>query len=148
MDEVARAKLLFIGIVILLVSGCISYGEFDYALNGRETEATVTKTYETRSRRGGTQLNVEYTFNESNGTQRKGSDRVSTSWSVPANGKVAVLYTSGDGSSRLVGNANWVGLILFAVSLVIIVVGVVRLLIEANAEPPPRRRKRTRGWEY
>ena len=144
-NELARAKWLLLGIVLFLISGCMSYGEITYFLNGHDTEADITKTYESRGRRGGTSLTVEYAFAEPGGTRRKGMSSVATDWSVPNNGKVPVRYTAGaDGSSRLAGRVNWIGLGLFAVSVGCVGVFVVRLLREGAAEPEPRRRTRGR----
>jgi hypothetical protein len=146
-NELARAKWLMLGGVLFLISGCISYGEIAYFLNGHDAEGDVTKVYESRSRRGGVSLTVEYTFREPNGTNRKGMASVPTDWPVPLNNKVAVRYTAGeDGSSRLGGRVHWVGLIMFAVSLGLILVFVIRLLREGAEEPKPRRRTRDRTW--
>jgi hypothetical protein len=140
-NELARAKWLLIGVVVLLVSGCISYGEIAYYFNGQDAEADITKVYESRGRRGRVYQTVEYAFAEPNGTQRKGMASVSTDWPVPRNNKVAVRYTPGaDGDSRLSGHVNWIGLALFAVSAGCVAVFVIRLLIEGANEPKPRRK--------
>ena len=140
-NEVARAKWLLIGVVVLLISGCISYGEVAYYLNGHDADADITKAYESRSRRGRTRLTVEYAFTEPDGTRRTGQDTVSTSSSVPRAGKVPVRYTPGEGgSSRLAGQVNWVGLALFAISAGCVAIFGIRLLLEGASEPKPRRR--------
>ncbi|QJW94426.1 DUF3592 domain-containing protein [Frigoriglobus tundricola] len=141
--EIARAKWLLMGVLFFLVSGCFSYGEAVYLVSGHEATATVSKTFESPGRRGGTRLSVEYTFSEPNGTPREGTDTVPTAWSVPANGQVPVLYISGtDGSSRLAGNVNWVALGIFAFSLVWIAVFAARLFGATRDEPQRRPRRR------
>jgi hypothetical protein len=142
-NELARAKWLLIAVLLFLVSGCISYGELDYALRGHDAEARVTKAYESRSTRGRTSLTVEYEFTEPDGTRRKGMNSVPTDWPVPPDGTVVVRYTAGaDGNSRLAGRVNWIGLTLFAISVGAVIVFIVRLLREAADEPKPRRRTR------
>jgi hypothetical protein len=142
-NELARAKWFLLGLLVFLVSGCISYGEVAYFLNGRDADADVTKVYESRGRRGSTSLTVEYAFVEPDGTRRKGMESVLTDWPVPANGKVGVRYTAGeDGSSRFSGRVRWLGLGLFAVSAGVVVLCAVRLLIEGASEPAPRRKRK------
>lgn len=146
-NELARAKWFLGCLVLFLLSGCLSYQELAYLINGHETQANITKVYESRGRRGSTRLTVEYAFTEQNGKQRKAMDTVSTDWPVPANGKVAVQYTPGeDGSARLAGGVNWIGPGMFALSICVLGVIAVRLLLEGAKEPKPRRRSR-KSWE-
>ena len=60
-------------------------------------------------------------------------------------GKVAIQYTAGaDGSSRLAGHVNWVGLTLFALSLGAMGMFGFRLwreAAEATGDQKPRRKK-------
>jgi len=142
-NELARAKWFLVGIVLFLLSGCMSYQELAYLINGRETQADITKVYESRGCRGSTRLTVEYAFTEQDGKQRKAMDTVSTNWPVPPNGKVAVQYTPGeDGSSRLAGGVHWIWPAVFAFSLLCLLIIAVRLLREGAEEPKPRRRNR------
>jgi hypothetical protein len=141
-NEIARAKWVLGALALFLISGCISYGEIAYFLNGQDAEATISKAYESRSRRGGAALTVEYTFTEPGGTYRKGMESVPLDWPVPENRKVAVRYTPGeDGSSRLAGRVRWVWLCVFGGSLVMILVAAALLLREGAEEPAPRRRR-------
>lgn len=122
-SELARAKWLLIAGAIFLVSGCVSWGEVVYLLFGRDAQADVTKAYEvTRRGRfgvgGRTRLTVEYSFSEPDGTRRTGTDTVPTDWFDQPGGKVEVRYTAGaNGSSRLAGHVNWVGLGFFGLSV-------------------------------
>jgi uncharacterized membrane protein YtjA (UPF0391 family) len=153
-SELRRAKWLLLGIVIFLVSGCISYRELLYYVTGHNAQGQITKTYESvRRSRGRETISrvVEYSFSEPDGTQRSGSDDLARDWPIPVDGKVMIRYTPGsDGSSRISGHVNWVGPILFAISLVLVIVFLVKLLIEASQATrelrrgPRRRRKRKR----
>jgi hypothetical protein len=130
--EIARLKGLLTSTVLFLVSGCLSWTEMAYFIMGQDTQASVIKTYEVKRRWGKRQV-VDYQFTEPGGTNRRGSDTVSRDWKVPPDGKVPIRYTAGsDGNSRLTGNVNWVGLILFAVSLASIGWFVFRLWREAS----------------
>ncbi len=140
--EIARAKWLLMGIFLFLASGCMSYDEAVYLVSGCDAVADITNAYESRSTRGAS-LTLEYTFTEPNGTHRKGMRSVPVDWPVPADGKVLVRYVPGqDGSSRLSGRPNWVGLGLFTLSLLWIAVFAFRLFREALDEPKPRPRRR------
>lgn len=147
--EFARLKWLLCGGILFLVSGWFTLQEFDYKMSGRDAVADVTKTYQSRGRRGSTNYHVEYAFTEPNGTQRKGTDTVSASWSVPPDGKIPIRYTPGaNGNSRLTGKTSWawIWVGLFALLVVCIGVFVIRLLLEAASEPPKRRRRRRRRY--
>ena len=138
--EVGRAKWLLIALAVLLVSGCLSYGELIYWIAGKDVQADITKTSETQRRRrwltqSRRRLVVEYAFTEPNGARRTGSDTVSNDWPGPKSGKVGVRYTAGEnGSSRLAGGVNWVGLALFALSAGAMGFFVGKLYLEARAE--------------
>src|SRR5579859_7981940 len=93
--EFARFKWVVGGGILFLVSGWFTLQELDYRLNGRDTEADVTQTYQSRGRRGSTNYHVDFAFTEPNGTRRKGTDTVSAGWSVPPDGKVPIRYTPG-----------------------------------------------------
>lgn len=149
-NELARAKWLLMSAALFLASCCMTYGEASYLLKGRETSATITKAYEVtqRGRFGtdrGQRLTVEYTFTEPNGTQRRDSDTVGLDWNVPASGKIPVQYTPGvDGRSRLAGHVNWLGIGIFAVSVVLIALFALGLYKEM-ADTSPRKRKGRAG---
>ena len=120
-SELAKAKWLLISGVLFVVSCFICYGELVYLLNGRETQASVTKVYEVtkRGRFGmnrGTRLEAEYAFKEPDGTRRTGTSTVGKDWDF--SDSVAVRYTPGEnGRSRLAGHVNWLGIILFFASV-------------------------------
>jgi hypothetical protein len=154
-SELRRAKWLIFGIVIFLVSGFFSYRELVYAISGKETRGEITKTYLTEERRRGgttTVRTVEYSFTEANGTQRTGTDTVSTTWPVPADRRISIRYTPGaDGNSRLSGQANWIALVLFGISAIVVIVFFVKLMIEATQATRelnrgPRRRKKKKRY--
>jgi hypothetical protein len=147
-NELARAKWLLISAAIFLISGCISWGELVYLVAGRDTQADLDKAYEvTRGGRfglGGRQrLTVDFSFTEPDGTRRTGTDTVRTDWPLPAGGKVPVRYTAGaNGSSRLAGHVNWVGLTFFGLSVAAIGMLGVQLWREASDATRERRPKR------
>lgn len=138
-SELARFKWLLFGAVLFLVSGCLSWGELVYLVSGRDGEATVTKVYEAR-RRFRTTTYADYTFQDAEGNQRQDSAAMSDPPAV--GGKLAVRYTNGkDGSSRPAGRPNWIGISLFAGSLVWIGVFGFRLFREAREETRPKARR-------
>ncbi len=145
-NEIARAKWLLISAVIFLVSGCVSWGELVYLVAGHDAQADVVKAYEvTRGRlsRKQQRLTVDFSFTEPNGTRRTGTDTVPTDWPLPVGGKVPVRYTAGaDGSSRLAGHVNWVGLTFFGLSVAAIGVFGFRLWREASEATSDRKPKR------
>jgi hypothetical protein len=149
-NELARAKWLMLAAAIFLVSGCLSWDELIYLISGRETQADVTKAFEVtkRGRLGMSEqrrLTVEYSFADTDGKRRIGTDTVSPDWPLPGGGKVAIQYTAGaDGSSRLAGHVHWVGLTLFALSLGAMGIFGFRLwreASEATRDQKPRRKK-------
>lgn len=140
--ETFRAKYLIVGVLLFLVSGCLTYTEANLYLRGNDGQANVVQAFETRGRRGSTRLTVEYEFTDGEGNRRKEQSTVSRSTPVPGpGGKIAIRYTNGaNGSSRLAGHVNWVGVVLFGVSLAIIVFGIFVLMKEERATRPARRR--------
>jgi hypothetical protein len=147
-SELARAKWLLIFIALFFISGCMSWGEMMYLIVGKDAEARIAKVYES-TRRGrfglarGTYLTVEYSFMESDGTQRTGMDSVALDWPVPESGKVRVRYRAGaDGESRLAGHVNWGALALFGVSFGFVGFFAFRLWREASDATRERPRKK------
>jgi hypothetical protein len=146
--ELARAKWLLIAAAVFLVSGCISWGELVYLAVGKDADADVVKAYPvTRGGRFGVggrpRLAVDYTFTEPDGTRHTGTDTVDPNWPANTGGKVPVRYTAGaDGSSRLAGHVNWVGLALFGLSVAALGVFGYRLGREAADEPRGRKPRR------
>ena len=150
-NELARAKWLLISAFIFLVSGCISWGELNYLVAGRDTQADITKAFEV-ARRGrfgigrSERLTLEYTFQEPDKTHRTGTDTVSLDWPIPASGKIPVRYTAGaDGRSRLAGHVNLVGLTLFGLSVGAMGLFGYRLWREASEATSDRKPKRGRA---
>jgi hypothetical protein len=137
-NELARAKWLLISVAVFLFSAWISWGELLYLIVGRDAQADVVKAYEvTRGGRfgvGGRQrLVVDYSFTEPGGTHRTGTDTVPPDWPIPQGGKVPVRYTAGaDGNSRLAGHVNWIGIVLFGLSVGAVGVFGYRLWREAS----------------
>ena len=144
-NELARAKWLLISGLLFIVSLFLCYAEVVYLLNGRETQANVTKTYEVtkRGRFGisrGTNRVVEYAFAEPDGTRRTDSDTVSADTDIGQ--KVAVRYTPGaNGRSRLAGHVNWFGVILFSGSILSMTFFGFRIWREYKAGEAPRKRR-------
>ena len=147
-EELRKAKWLLGAGAFFLLSCFLVYDEFSYLMWGREVEATLVKAYESERRGrfgagGSRRMEVDFTFTEPDGTQRKGTTTVETDWPVPANGKVAVEYTPGElGRSRLKGRVHWTGITIFIVALVAVGVAGFMLWREANEATRPRKRKR------
>lgn len=144
--EAARAGWFLACAVLFVVSCFTAYTEAVYLLWGRDATASVTGTRIVPGTRGRTWLQVIYRFTEPDGTERRGYDRVGTTWTAPAGGLVAVRYTPGpDGWSRLAWNPKWYWVILFAASVIGILVCVGRILAEAWVETRPIERRGDRG---
>ena len=148
--ELARAKWLLLSAAIFLISGCISWDELVYWVSGRDIQADVVKAYQVtrRGRLGQSEvqrLTVDFAFTEPEGTRRTGTDTVARDWPLPGGGKVPVRYTAGaNGSARLSGHVNWVGLVLFGFSLGSVGVFGFRLwreAVDATRDQKPKRRK-------
>jgi hypothetical protein len=148
-SELARAKWLFAVGILFIVSCFMCYAEADYLLNGRQIEANVTDLYKVtkRGRFGeSSHLKVDYTFTEPNGTSRTGSDTVGNDWKMPASKTVSVQYTPGaEGRSRLFGSINWVWIVIFFVSILVMGFFGIRLYLEAREATKPIKRKRRRA---
>jgi hypothetical protein len=124
-SQLSRFRWILAAIVVFLISGCMTWGELIYLVSGRNAEADIVKINEvTRRGRFGIprqSLVVNYSFAEADGTRRTGADTMSADWTAPSSGKVPVRYTPGaNGNVRLVGNVNWLSIILFGVSVAII----------------------------
>ncbi len=151
--QMIRAKWLLIAVVVFLISGCISFFEFQYFAFGQTAtgDITSTQTLEGRRRRGWSRtkkLQVNFNYTEADGSQRKGVDTVDLDWPVPANRKVSIQYMPGPyGQSRIAGQVNWFILGLFAASLGAIVVFGYRFVREAKDELRESKRKKKRRRE-
>src|SRR5262245_4162561 len=149
-EEFGRAKWLLICGAMFLFSCFVCYAELAYLISGHEVQAAVTKITEVRQRRRyglgeSKRLNIEYSFQEPNGTMRKGEDSVGLDSPVARAPTVAVQYTPGaDGRSRLVGQVNWIGIAVFVVSVSVLGVAGWRLWREASQPFPSRRSGRRR----
>ena len=137
--EIARAKWLLLAVLVFLVSGCLSWGEFVYLIGGKTADATVTKVVEVTSKRWGVEtgkrLEVTYTFTEPDGTPRTGTDTADLNWPIPVSKKTLVQYTPGkDGGSRLSGKVNWIALTVFGVAVAAIGLTIVLFVRKARAE--------------
>lgn len=135
--EAGRLKWLVLCAVLFVISCFFAYAEFVYLTFGRDARAAITATSIVQGRRS-QRLRVDYQFTEPDGTQRTGSDLVSTAWTIPATRLVDVRYTPGpEGRSRLAENANWIWLAVFAISVTSIIAFIARVLIEAKRETQP-----------
>jgi hypothetical protein len=149
-SEIARAKWLLFAGGLFLVSCFLCYTELVYVVSGRQTQADITNAYEVdkRGRFGltiGKKLTIEYSFSEADGTRRTGSDTVRVDWLLPDTGTIPVRYTAGkDGRSRLAGHVNWIGIVIFAVSIAAMGTAGFRLwrmASEAASELTPKRKR-------
>jgi hypothetical protein len=141
MNESFRAKWLLVGVVMFLVTGCMTYSEAALLVAGHDGQATVVQSFETRRRRS-TRLTVEYEFTDRLGNKRKEQSTVSRHTPVPARGgTIDIRYTDGQrGHSRLSGHVNWVAVGFFGVSVLLIAFGIFALVREERATRPRRRR--------
>jgi hypothetical protein len=106
---------LLAGIVLCAVGAFVCRDEVAYLARGRDAQADITKTTETKGRRGRVRLTVEYTFTDANGTRRTGSDTVSGSAGAPRAGKVDMRYAGS--RSRLSGHLPWAGFLALGLGL-------------------------------
>ncbi len=146
--ERGKAGLLLAAIAAFLISGWYSYNELKYALHGETADATVLRTYEstepTRRGRTGPRLAVLYAFADRDGLSREERDWVPLPSDLQGEPTVRVQYLPGeDGASRLAVNRSQLGPVIFAICLAVVVLSLFRLIREANA-PIPRRRRRNR----
>jgi len=105
--------------LIFLVSGCASYGELKYLIWGQTTDARVVDVTEMRTRRGRSQLQVEYSFTD-NAATRTEFDAVPRSWPGTDGPTVRVQYLPGvPEASRLHGNGGkvWLGAFLACLAI-------------------------------
>ncbi len=138
-DESEKRRLVFllIAIIAFFFSGYYSLIESKYWLWGETASATVNRVYRTneyssRGRRRPKQA-VEYTFTDKDGTSRSERDIVALSWPVKYGETVGVQYIPGaKHSSRLEGNSNGYSVLIFAVCVVSVTVGSVRLWRHAH----------------
>ncbi len=145
--EQRKAGLLMAAIAAFLASGWYSYNELKYALHGESAEATVLRMYEytepTRRGRTGPRLAVLYAFTDHDGRSREDRDWVALPSDVQGKPTVRVQYFPGkNGASRLAVNRSLLGPVVFAMCLAVVVLSLFRLIREANAPIPRRRRKR------
>ena len=113
LSSVRIVLMVFLFGAFLVASSVAIYGDVHYFVNGRETEAVITKVV-----REGKNRHVEYEFTEADGTPRTGSDAIDTNWVAPANGKLSVQYLPGEeGASRLQRLiTHWLPYVLFVIS--------------------------------
>ena len=147
-SESAKMKLLVIGLLVFLVTGCISYSELAYLLGGHKATARVSRVREVEEvRRIGTRTMhaVEYEFTDSRGNHRRGSDRVDVDWPVTEGAMTDVQYRSGtDGDSRLAGHVNWVGSSVFFAAAIYLTIAGYRFWREVSEGAAEIRKSRRR----
>ena len=133
-----------VAVVAFIASTFFAWRELKYTLAGKTATATVEEVTDiTVGRRRTVGLrhhdrNVHYHFRDAAGNDRRDVDWVPLNWLPPPNGTVTVQYL--DDSSRLAGNRNIVGLILFFVSGAVVLVGGYlfwRHVREATRPSPP-----------
>jgi flagellar basal body-associated protein FliL len=149
--EAGLLKLLIVAIVVFLISACFSWSELVFLAFSRPAEAEVTKVAQVRDpnwliRRGNRAVTqVEFTFTESDGTQRKGSDILPRDWDGPRQGPIAIRYIPGkDGSTRLAGHVKWTPLVIVVVTIG--VMGVFVFFLWKEAKEANREWKRRKRW--
>jgi hypothetical protein len=113
--------------VAFIASTFFAWRELKYTLAGKTAIATVEEVTDITvggRRRVGLKhydRNVTYQFRDAAGNDRRDTDWVPLNWLPPPSGTVTVQYL--DDSSRLAGNRNVIGLILFFVSGAAVCVG-------------------------
>ncbi len=147
--EQRKAGLLVAAVIAFVISGWYSFNELKYTLKSTTVTATVTRTYEftvqTRHGRSGPRLGIEYEFTDDDGVTRNDKDWVRLPSELRGEPGVEVQYLPGeDGDSRLAANRSILGPLFFAGSIAFLVFSLVRLIREANAPIPRRRRRRVR----
>ncbi len=147
--EQRKAGLLLAAVVAFLISGWYSFNELKYALKSTTVTATVTRTYEftvpTRHGQSGPRLGIEYTFTDTEVVSRQDKDWVPLPSKLRGEPGVDVQYLPGEnGDSRLAVNRSVLGPLFFLGSLAFLAFSLVRLIREANAPIPRKRRSRAR----
>ncbi|MBX3438532.1 MAG: hypothetical protein KF861_13655 [Planctomycetaceae bacterium] len=145
--ERAKAGMLLAAIVAFIISGWYSFRELNYLLRGRSVEAEVTRMYEytvpTRHGPSKPRLGIEYRFTDADGQSREDKDWVPVSRGLHGRATVEVQYLPGpEGDSRLAANRSILGPAVFLACLAFVVLGLMRLIREANAPIPRRRSQR------
>ncbi len=143
-EEAFKLKRLLALGVLLLISGCYSWGEIEYLAWGRTAEAEVAsaRVEQYRTRRSGTveRLVVKYVFTDVDGTRRTESMAFDPDTPPPV-GLIEVEYISGrNGSSRLPGDVRWWSVILFGAAIVAFAIFLVMMHRRANRTPTWRGR--------
>jgi hypothetical protein len=114
-----QIRLWLFAIVMFFFGIYTAYREFRYAISGETTQATVVDMFETRGRRGRTTRHVRYQYTDAEATQKRtGSDAVADGAFFDRGQAISIQYLPGEeDSSRLSGHRNYVGLVIFAVSI-------------------------------
>ncbi|MGE0376223.1 MAG: hypothetical protein AB7Q45_12505 [Planctomycetaceae bacterium] len=146
--ERAKAGILLAAIAAFLISGWYSFNELKYALRSASVDANVRRMYEytvpTRHGQSGPRLGIEYAFTAADGRQREDKDWVPLPSPLQGRATVRVQYLPGErGDSRLAANRSVFGPVIFLMCLAFVALSLFRLIREANAPIPRRRRRRT-----
>ncbi|MBX3357912.1 MAG: hypothetical protein KF745_05745 [Phycisphaeraceae bacterium] len=120
--ELWRFKFAFVAFVVFIVSFFASCSELKYFTHGKTAEAHLGRAAVVTSRgRFGTRrqkLQIDYVFQDGDGSTRRESDTVATSWPVPEGDTIPVQYIPGSpGDSRLEGHSQAVFVYIFFASL-------------------------------
>lgn len=119
-EELAKFKSIIFSGLVFLISAYFSFGELKFAIWGKNAEAKITRTHETRSsgRRAHPMIQIEYQFTEADGTGRSERADVAVDWPVSTTGMMTVQYLPGVAdSSRPLGQSKMTAVYVFLAAL-------------------------------
>lgn len=150
-DESFRAGVWVVAIVAFIASTWYSWQELNYMASGQVATASITRVIEVerRGRRGArwSELQVHYTFAETDGSKRDEYVTRDLDWTPPAAAAggapaIDVQYIPGKrGRSRFDGEHNALSLLFFFGSLAFVLVKSVLFFIEFNRYERERKAK-------
>ena len=130
-----RTVIFLIG--TFLVSGWVSCTELNYLIWGKEAAATiksvnVTKTLGTRRRAPRDVLAVKYEWTDAGYGERRDVMNRELDWTVPSDGIIQIAYLPGVKGSRLAGERNLLGPIVFIVMAAVMIFVIVQTWREGS----------------
>jgi hypothetical protein len=144
-------KLFGIGLIVFIVGIFLSQQSLRLKFWGKTAEANMGDVWESKGRRGGSSLVVQYTFQNEKGEQIKGGQKVSSDWVPPPDRKISIVYLPSDPSiNQFADTSGVMGYLLFFAGIGVMTVAVWYFnresVVEAHAETAAtldRARKRT-----
>lgn len=148
--ELTKARIMLSAMVAFLISACFSYQEFQYALFGKTTTATLLRAFETydlsRHGRRIPKRGLKYRFTTSDGEYYERTVFVKMNYPVPQNGVIEVEYRAGRPDvSRVYGTHNTRSLVVFGCCVLWLGYSGLRLYKEAKRTLPNPNRRRQRA---